>query len=289
MVTIAKQKEFIVSASRQSWPGYVAGLLGLILVTIGAELNHGRLNTVTISFAYLIVVLTSAALGGIGPGITVSITGFLTLNFFFLPPFYKFTVGSPQDIVALFVFLIVAGVTSSLVSGLQRREREARRRAIESETLYQLSSALIADLTLDTVLTTVAEQVTHIFHLQSAAILLPDDAGILQPRAIFPIEADPAYLSNREHRAVAMNVFNSGVAAGMGSLRRVYRPHGPANRGELPLRRGPRILYVPVGTARRSVGVLGVTAIRSTDFSAEERRLLTTSPTRRHWRSIARI
>ena len=93
---------------------------------------------------------------------------------------------APQDIVALFVFLIVAGVTSSLVSRLQEREREARRRAIESETLYRLSTALIADLTLDTVLATVAEQVTHIFHLQSAAILLPDDAGTLQPRADLP-------------------------------------------------------------------------------------------------------
>lgn len=276
MLTIAKNRDLILSAGRKPWPGYLAGGLGLILVTIGAELNRGRLNPVTISLAYLVVVLASATLGGVGPGIAISVVGFLTFNFFFLQPYYSLTVGAPQDTVALFVFLIVAGVTSSLVSRLQEREREARRRAIESETLSQLSTALIADLTLDTVLATVAQQVTQVFHLQSAAILLPDDTGALQPRFISPDETDALYLSDREHRAVANHVFTSGVAAGVGGQLRVYRPHGPEREAHIPPRRSRRVLYVPVRTARRSVGVMGVTAVRAADFSADERRLLTT-------------
>lgn len=276
MLPTAKQRHFIGAVGRQSWPGYMAGIAGLVLVTVGAEFNRARLNTVTISLAYLVVVLASATLGGVAPGIFISIVGFLTFNFFFLPPYYTFIVGAPQDSVALFAFLTVAGVTSWLVSGLQEREREARRRAIESETLYQLSTALIADLTLDTVLATVAEQVTHVFRLQSAALLLPDDTGALRSRCLFPAEADTPYLSNREDRAVATHVFISGVAAGVGSHLRVYRPHGPNRRASLSPRRGRRVLYVPVRTARRSVGVMGVTAVRAADFTADERRLLTT-------------
>lgn len=276
MRTIATQRDFIMAAGRKPWPGYVVGGIGLLLVTLGAELNRGRLNTVTISLAYLVVVLASATLGGVGPGIATSVIGFLTFNFFFLPPYNTLIVGAPQDIVALFVFLIVAGVTSSLVSGLQEREREARRRAVESETLSHLSTALIADLTLDTVLATVAEQVMHVFHLQSAAILLPDEADALQMRFLFPAGVDAPYLSNREHRAVAAHVFTSGIAAGMGSQLRVYRPHGPDEREHVSPRRSRRVLYVPVRTARRSVGVMGVAAVRTTDFSVEERRLLTT-------------
>jgi two-component system sensor histidine kinase KdpD len=36
------------------------------------------------------------------------------------------------------------------------------------------------------------------------------------------------------------------------------------------------VLYLPVRTARRSIGVLGVAAVRAADFSTDERRLLTT-------------
>jgi two-component system, OmpR family, sensor histidine kinase KdpD len=276
MLTITEHGRFGVLAGRRPWSGYLAGGLGLGLVTAGAEFNHGRLNPVTISLAYLLVVLPSATLGGIGPGIATSVIGFLTFNFFFLPPYNTFIVGAPQDIVALFVFLIVAGVTSSLVSRLREREREARRRAIESETLSQLSTALIADLTLDTVLATVAEQVMYAFHLQSAAIILPDATGALQPRFVFPPGMDATYLLNREHRAVATHVFMSGVATGIGRQNHVYRSHRPSGLADAPTERAGRVLYVPVRTARRSVGVLGVTAARRGDFTADERRLLTT-------------
>jgi two-component system sensor histidine kinase KdpD len=276
METVANRRNFIMAAGRPSWPGYVAGSIGLLLVTAGGELSGGRLDTVTISLAYLIVVLASATIGGVGSGIFISVVGFLAFNFFFLPPYDTFIVGAPQDIVALFVFLIVAGVTSSLVSRLQEREREAQRRAIESETLYRLSTALIADLTLDTVLATVAEQVTQIFHLQSTAVLLPDDTGALEARAVFPVGADAPYISDREHRAMATHVFTSGIAAGMGRQHRIYRPHGPDRHANLSPRRARRVLYLPVYTARRSIGVLGIAAVRAADFSTDERRLLTT-------------
>src|SRR5947209_9401167 len=148
--------------------GYLLGMIGIALVTLVAEPNRDRLNSVTVSLSYLVIVLASAALGGLGPGIFTSVVGFLTFNFFFLPPYHLLVVGAGQDIVALFVFLIVAGVTSELVGRLQEREREAQRRAIESETLSRLSTELIADVTLDTVLATVVERSEeHTSELQS--------------------------------------------------------------------------------------------------------------------------
>ncbi len=258
------------------WRGYLLGALGIALVTVVAEPNRAHLSVVTPALSYLVIVLATATLGGLGPGIFTSVVGFLTFNFFFLPPFYSFTVGAPQDIVALFVFLIVAGVTSDLVSRLQEREREARRRAIESETLSRLSTELIADLTLDTVLATVVEQVTRIFGLESAAVLLPDHAGTLRVRLAYPEAAAGAYVRDREHTAIAAHVFTTGIAAGVGSPHRVYRPHSPERGGATMPPRGRRVLYVPVRTAHGAVGVMGVAAVRAADYSADERRLLTT-------------
>ena len=258
------------------WRGYLLGVLGITLVTVAAAPNQAHLNAVTPALSYLIIVLATATLGGLGPGIFTSVVGFLTFNFFFLPPYDTFVVGAPQDIVALFVFLIVAGVTSELVSRLKEREREARRRAIESETLSRLSTELIADLTLDTVLATVVEQVTRVFALESAAVLLPDQGGTLRVRLAYPAGASGAYVRDREHAAVAAHVFMTGIPAGVGSPHRVYRPHGPERGGDAMPPRGRRILYVPVRAAHGAVGVMGVAAIRSGDYSRDERRLLTT-------------
>ncbi len=260
----------------RGWRGYLLGVLGIALVTVVAEPNRAHLNTVTPALSYLVIVLASATLDGLGPGIFTSVVGFLTFNFFFLPPYYSFTVGAPQDIVALFVFLIVAGVTSELVSRLQDREREARRRAMESETLSRLSTELIADVTLDTVLATVVEQVTRVFGLESAAVLLPDHTGTLRVRLAYPADVAGTYVRDREHAAVAAHVFITGIPAGVGSPHRVYRPHGPEREGGAMQPRGRRILYVPVRAAHGAVGVMGVAAVRAGDYSSDERRLLTT-------------
>ncbi len=213
------------------WRGYLLGVLGIALVTLVAEPNRDRLNTVTIALSYLLIVLAAATIGGLGPGIFASVVGFLTFNFFFLPPYHRFLVGAPQDIVALFVFLMVAGVTSELVGRLREREQEAQRRAIESETLSRLSTELIADVTLDTVLATVVEQVTRVFGLESAAVLFPDADGCAPCAARLPCRAAGQYLRDREHAAVAAHVFTTGDSAGVGSPHRVYRPHGPDWQG----------------------------------------------------------
>src|SRR5947209_13559686 len=172
--------------------------------------------------------------------------------------------------------LTVAATTSELVSRLRQREREARRRAVESETLSRLSTDLLADVTLETILATVVEQVPRVFELESAAVLLPEETGGLRLRSVYPPHAGRYYLVDREHRAVSGHVFRTGTAAGVGSARRIHRPHGPGGPGPPAARRHRRVLYVPVRAAHGPVGVMGVTAVRAHDFSPEERRLLTT-------------
>ena len=149
---------------------------------------------------------------------------------------------------------------------------------MESETLSRLSRELIADVTLDTVLATVVEQVTRVFGLESAAVLLPDpdQTNALRVRLAYPAVAAGTYVRDREHAAVAAHVFATGIPAGVGSPHRVYRPHGPEREGGAMLPRGRRVFYVAVRAAHGAVGVMGVAAVRAADYSADERRLLTT-------------
>lgn len=264
--------------NRETVRGYALGVLGVLIVTTVARPFRGDLNSVTIALMYLMVVLGAATAGGIGPGIFASVIGFLTFNFFFLPPYYSFIIGAPQDIVALFAFLTVAVVTSELVSRLKQREREAQRRANEFQTLSALTTALLADVTLDTVLATVVAEVTRAFNVESTALLLPDENNTLHMRTVYPPAADGQYLLNREHVAVASHVFATGTTAGVGNMHRTYRPHGPVDAGTIGAiqRRGRRVLYVPVRAGSRSVAVMGVARTTGGDYTADERRVLTT-------------
>src|SRR5215469_13495687 len=54
------------------WRGYLLGVLGIVFITLVALPSRDRLNTVTIALSYLVIVLASATIGGLGPGIFVS-------------------------------------------------------------------------------------------------------------------------------------------------------------------------------------------------------------------------
>ena len=75
-------------------------------------------------FGFLVVVVVAALRSaGSGPGIVASFLGFVTFNFFFLPPYGTFASGGAEYVVVLFVFLGL----SVLISALLARRATARR------------------------------------------------------------------------------------------------------------------------------------------------------------------
>jgi two-component system sensor histidine kinase KdpD len=101
-----------------------------------------ELDTTLIALLYLIPLGTITAQLGLGPGITSALITFLTFNYFFIQPYYTFTVHQPTDIVILVVFLIVAVVISQLVARAQAGLAAATAREREATQLYELSTAL---------------------------------------------------------------------------------------------------------------------------------------------------
>ena len=100
------------------------------------------LDTTIIVLLYLIPLGMITALWGLGTGITSALVTFLTLNYFFIKPYYTFTVHQPTDIVILVVFLMVAVVISQLVGRAQAGMAAATAREREATQLYELSTAL---------------------------------------------------------------------------------------------------------------------------------------------------
>ena len=119
----------------------VASLLIASVTTILVVLRSG-LDTTLIALLYLIPLGIITARYGLGPGITSALITFLTFNYFFIEPYYTFTVHRPADVVILIVFLIVAVVISQLVGRAQAGLDAATAREREATQLYELSTAL---------------------------------------------------------------------------------------------------------------------------------------------------
>ena len=92
----------------------LAGSIALALVTLVC-LQVG-LNSTPTAFLYLIVIVLLSLVSEFIPLALLSVLAVASLNYFFVPPRFTFTVDNPLDAVELGAFLITALVTTRLVS-----------------------------------------------------------------------------------------------------------------------------------------------------------------------------
>lgn len=120
----------------KTWTGYFLATLGIAFLTALLLPLRGHINSTTVGFAYLLVVVFVAILWGSKPALLASVLGMLCFNFFFLPPFYTFTVADPQNWVALTAFFITALAVGQLSARAKRRAEEAEAGRVEIRRLY---------------------------------------------------------------------------------------------------------------------------------------------------------
>jgi K+-sensing histidine kinase KdpD len=106
-----------------------------------------------IALLFLVPVGGSASRWGQGPGIFAAVTAALAFDFFFIPPFYTFTVGSLEGWLVLAIFL---GVAIIVVGRIQVSLTKARTSEREAILMYELSAALASLRTQEAVAHTVA-------------------------------------------------------------------------------------------------------------------------------------
>ncbi|MBO0858692.1 MAG: DUF4118 domain-containing protein [Chloracidobacterium sp.] len=175
--------------------GYLFAVCGVAAVTGALTQFNGRLSSTTVALGLLLIVLFAATGWGSRPAILAALLGVACFNFFFLPPFYTFTIEDPQNWVALAAFLITALVAGELSARAKRRAEEAEAGRREIDRLYneyrtaaerarqaevfeqseRLKSALLDAVTHDlrTPLTSVKAAVTSL--LDDAEVTLDDE------------------------------------------------------------------------------------------------------------------
>ena len=149
-----------------------AALLPALTAVLGAL--RGQLGLPSVLLCYLLVVVAVAAVGGFVPAVGAAVAGFLLANWFFTPPFYTFTIGDDDNVVALIVFVIVGAVVAHFVSRAARRRTEANQARAEAETLAYLSGTLLSE---QDPLPGLMSGLQRAFECSSVAVLRRADGG----------------------------------------------------------------------------------------------------------------
>lgn len=141
---------------------YLSGLALVALTTLAGKLlgpYHLGNNLIEVTLLYLMVVLFLAVRSGLWPSLVAAVAGVATLDYFFMPPLYSFYVATPQDVVLLGFFGVVAMTASSLASRSRSQMLIARRHAETRAEICAFAGRLAATVTLEATVATAVEQI----------------------------------------------------------------------------------------------------------------------------------
>ncbi|HVI06804.1 MAG TPA: DUF4118 domain-containing protein, partial [Candidatus Binatia bacterium] len=131
-----------------------------------------HVNPTTVALTYLLTVLLAAAYWGFRFAVFLAVLATLAFNYYFLPPIGTFTVADPQNWVALFAFLLTAGIASELADRARRQTADAHQRRRDVERLYAFSQRLLATDNMAELLNAIPAYVRDGFGGKAAAIYL---------------------------------------------------------------------------------------------------------------------
>lgn len=227
---------------------------GIILIAVGiGVLLQNFIHTTSIALLLLSAVVLVAAQQGLWPSLFASGIAFLAFNFTFVEPFFTFRIAHPENVVALFFFLICSIFVSNLAARTRAEVLIARRRARITAELYSFSQKLAGIVDLDDLLWATTYQIAAMLKVH-VILLLPEGDKVVV-RAGFPPEDQ---------------LDEADLAAAKWS----WEHDQPAGRGAETLPGGKR-LFLPLRTARGAVGVVGIDRDKPGPLlSPEERRLL---------------
>lgn len=135
-------------------------------------IGRDTLGEGVIALLYLVPIGWSTARWGQGPGIVAAIVAALSFDFFFIPPFYTFTVGSLEGWLILIIFSVVSVV---LVGRIQSGFSQAEKREREAIFMYELSVALADIDAPEAVARTLAEKLHQLYMADLVQVTLQQE------------------------------------------------------------------------------------------------------------------
>jgi len=129
--------------ARRALTGVLVAAAGLPLLTLLLALARPHLSLTDDLLIYLVAVVALAVIGGFWPAVLGAASASLLLNWFFTPPLHTFTIGKPDNLLALLLFVTVAMLVSSVVHLAANRAGQAARSREEARLLLTLAQTVL--------------------------------------------------------------------------------------------------------------------------------------------------
>ena len=131
---------------RRRTGGWLLAVIGPTSLNVLLLQVRADIDLASVLLLFLLAVLGAAAVGGLGPALTSAVLGFLLVNWFFTPPYETWEVENLDNVLALFVFLLVGAVVSWYGATAGHRAAEAARAQAGTDLRNALLAAVSHDL-----------------------------------------------------------------------------------------------------------------------------------------------
>jgi two-component system, OmpR family, sensor histidine kinase KdpD len=196
-------------AQARTRPLAYLGAVAVVVVCTGVSwLMFHRFDPRNLAMVYLVGVAFVATRIGRGPSAVAAFLSVVSLEFFFVPPYFAFAMDDAQYMFTLAVMLLVALLISTLASRFREQAEEARRRERRTQILYSMTRELAALSDPREIARAAARHLTDVFGL-SATVLPAEGEGSAEP--YWEALADP------RARSAARGTFETGLRAGSGT------------------------------------------------------------------------
>jgi two-component system, OmpR family, sensor histidine kinase KdpD len=230
----------------------------IALLTVAIALGLGELiwrwvGVENIDLVFLTAIVATAVRFGLWPSLFASVVSSLCYNFFFMEPYYTFTIADPTNVTAFAFFTLVAVVVSNVAARARTQALAAIGRTRTTELLYAFSRKLAGVGNLDDVLWATAYQAALMLKVR-VVLLLPENGSIVVKTG-YP----PEDILDEADVAAAKWAWQNDHIAGRGS-------------DTLP---GAKRLFLPMRTGRGAIGVMGIDSDKPGPLlTPDQRRLL---------------
>jgi two-component system sensor histidine kinase KdpD len=125
--------------------GWLVTVAGLAVATAGLLPFRSDITVATAALVLVVPVALGVAVGGFS-AVPVGVAfGFLTFDFFFIPPYSTFYVTEWEDWISLVVYAMVGCTVGGVVAQLGRAQREAEARRAEAQLLWAERARLVEE------------------------------------------------------------------------------------------------------------------------------------------------
>ena len=157
-------------------------LLYVAVTTAVAILLRHYVGILRGAVLYLVPVMLAGYRFGVIPALIAAIAGVLLSGYLYFAQLYSFQVASPQEVLNLVLFMVVAVVVSHLSSSGQKHITIARKREREMSDLYAFSRRLAAAPSAAEIFVAIQDHLANL--VQRKVVLLgAADAGAQRRRA----------------------------------------------------------------------------------------------------------